>query len=211
MDIRFHVECPFCHSSIKSDYTEFYQHLPLKCDDCTSEFPIHDVFDMYYSHEPLVQSAIDILTKYSGRLTLDPHNKYVNNIKNFLQSIDFEKIKTEAIRQMILYGDSYLLIKKNKSDKITGLELLDPRKTSIKFGARVKHGDITFRERKVSGYVVKNGKSKEHTAEDVIHFKFSRIMSYEDSYGDSLLRIILPSLYNYRLTKLLKSIMMIKD
>lgn len=202
MSINFDIffGCPFCTKRVDSTFQQIQNHELLKCTSCNREFAIHDAYDFYYNNIPLVKGSIDLLTRYAGNYKIKPtdDNSHLE-IEQFLKDSSFESLLKDAFKHIFLYGDAFILLKKDESGKITSLQLLHPKNVSIELGDNIQHGQAYTGEREIKGIKMKeNGTIKNLTKEDVIHLKGHDVMGMYETYGESILRIVLTPLYNLR-------------
>ncbi|CUR52810.1 Putative phage portal/genetic exchange protein [Nitrosotalea devaniterrae] len=199
IDFDIFFGCPFCTKRVDTTFQQIQNHKLLKCTSCNREFTIHDAYDYYYKNIPLVRGSIDLLTKYAGNYAIKPtDDKSHLQIEQFLKNSNFDVLLKDAFQHMFLYGDAFILLKKDESGKITSLQLLHPKNVSIELGGNIQRGQAYTGEREIKGIKVKEGENiKNYTKEDVVHLKGHDIWSY-DTYGDSILRIVLTPLYNLR-------------
>lgn len=212
MSVNFDVffGCPKCHKKVNSTFQKIQNHELLKCPSCDSQFTIHDVYDFYYANDPLVKGAIDLLTRFSGEYGIKPTDDNSHkSIEKFLQDSKFNYLLKEAFKHIFLYGDAYILLKKDKSNQITGLQLLHPRNVSIELGEDIQRGQAFTGEKEIKRFRVDDdGTIINFPKEDIIHLKGHDVWLY-DTYGESIIRIVLPQLYNVRFARAIGSVPLI--
>lgn len=197
IDFNTHIECTSCNRGVDTTFQQLINNKKHTC-QCGNEFNPNNVYDMYYSQEPIVKQSVDLLAKYAGLYKFDSSDSA--KIEDFLGSSGFDSIKKELIHSVILYGNAYLLIERDDEQKIKSFKILHPSKIQIEPGDYISHSGLITGEREIKNYVYADDEPKNFSPNDIIHFKNREIQPYE-LYGDPLMRINLQTMLIWRLSK----------
>lgn len=195
------VECIDCGHEVVTDFDSIRARKTLTCGSCGTSFHIFDVYDMYYEEEPLVKNCIDFILKYVNQPYKIESNDNTSReaVEEFLTKIGFAKLSERMFNDLVKYGDSYLLIRRDHDGKeIVELEPLEPKAMHIVLGEEIRRGIGWTGEREILEFVRKTEQGEDRLKPaDVVHIKKREYTRYEP-YGESVIRITLKYIHYLR-------------
>ena len=184
MTLKTEVRCIDCNDVNPYNFQDFKKMNWMKCKKCGQSFNLIGVWDSLYKQNDLCERIVEVATTHTNtNYKIDSTNKEeTDKINDVFQNVNFSNIIRQIFFDLVIYGNSFFLIK-GSGRKLT-LNRLEPTKLKFKIDFVQEPPRKSYQEKIVEISDFSNA-SNLYDLNDIIHFKI-KDMGYEP-FGFSVL------------------------